>query len=148
MGADPAPKLLHSCFQIFRWQTKSRKLVILREVFSMYPDKRCCLEKILLHTINLIVCLTSQELNWSALGQKRISAPFTPSLANGMDVKNISEELTTHSSSHGTAPLSSNNTFRVRTNVCPTLHVMLKDNFSLKLSQLLAQVLETAGPAV
>jgi hypothetical protein len=131
MGADPAPEMLHSCFQNFRWQTKSKNLV-----FSVYPNK-CCLEKILLHTINLIVCLTSQELDWSALGQRRISAPFTPSLANKMDVTNISEELTSPYSSRSTAPPCSDNTFRVRTNVCPTLHVMLKDNFSLKLSQLL-----------
>jgi hypothetical protein len=53
-------------------------------------------------------------------------------------------EPTTPSSSRGTAHLSSNSTFRVRTNVCATLHVMLKDNFLLKLSQLL----ETTGPAI
>jgi hypothetical protein len=89
-------------------------------------------------------------LNWSALGQKRIAAPFTPSLANEMDVNNFSEEFTTltPASSYVTAPPISNNTFRVRTNFCPTLYVMLKDNFSLKLLWLLEQELETAGPAV
>jgi hypothetical protein len=68
-----------------------------------------------------------------------------------MDVNNDSFEqftMLTPDSSYGTAPLSSNNAFRVRTNVCPTLHVMLKDNFSVKLSQLLEQVLETSGLAV
>jgi hypothetical protein len=96
------------------------------------------------------VCLTSQKFNWSSLEQKRISAPFAPSLANEVDVNNFSEEFTKLSpaSSYVTAPPSSNDTFRVRTNVCPTLYVMLKDNFSLKLSQLLQEVLETAVPAV
>jgi hypothetical protein len=87
-------------------------------------------------------------LNWTALGQKRISAPYIPSLANEIDVTNISEEFTAPSNSCGTAPPSSDDTFRVRTNVCPTSHVMFKDNFSLKLLQLLEQVLKTAGPAV
>jgi hypothetical protein len=86
-------------------------------------------------------------MNWCDLMQKRIS-PFTPSVANKMDVSNSSEELATPSNSCGPPPLNLNDTFRVRANVSPTLHVMLKDNFSLKLSQLLEQVLETAGPAV
>jgi hypothetical protein len=41
----------------------------------------------MLHTVNLIVCLTSQELNWSALEQKRISPPFIPSSPNEVCVK-------------------------------------------------------------
>jgi hypothetical protein len=96
------------------------------------------------------VCLTSQKLNWSDLEQKRIPAPFTPVLANEMDVNNFGEEYTKLSpaTSYVTAPPRSNSTFRVRKNVCPTLCIMIKDNFSLKLSQLLQQVVETAGPAV
>jgi hypothetical protein len=87
-------------------------------------------------------------MNWCDLGQKKISAPLTPNVANKMDVRNMSKELAAPSNSCDTAPLSSDDIFRVRANVGPTLHVMLKDNFSLKLSQLLEQVLETAGPAV
>jgi hypothetical protein len=77
------------------------------------------------------VCLTSQELNWSALEQKLISAPFTPSLANQMDISNFPEEFTAMNpaDSYATAPSSTKSTFRVSTNVCPTLLVMLKDSF-------------------
>ncbi|PNF43832.1 Ribosomal protein S6 kinase alpha-5 [Cryptotermes secundus] len=66
-----------------------------------------------------------RELDWSALGQKRISAPFIPILSDKMDATHISEEPAAPSKSRRTAPLSSDNTFRGYSFVRPS---MLSEN--------------------